>query len=126
MIWHSNLIARWMAFVLFVSALVMSVESAELADVQKISDETAVLRERKNIVLQTYQINAKACWQLFAVNDCLAKVQREKYQNLAPIEQLEIALNAKRRALKEAERLERLSDKSAPLQNSPHSIKVAP
>jgi len=126
MIWHSNLIARWMAFALFASAQVMSAESAELADVQKISDETAALRERKNIVLQTYQLNAKACWQLFAVNDCLAKAQREKYQSLAPIEQLEIALNAKRRAIKEAERLERLSDKSAPLQNTPHSIKAIP
>ena len=97
MIWHSTLISRWMAFVLFASAQVMSAESAELVDVQNISDETAVLRERKNIVLQTYQINAKACW-----------------------------LNAKRRALKEAERLERLSDKSAPLQNPPHSIKAIP
>ena len=126
MIWHSTFISRWMAFVLFASAQVMSAESAELVDVQNISDETAVLRERKNIVLQTYQINAKACWQLFAVNDCLAKAQREKYQSLAPIEQLEIALNAKRRALKEAERLERLSDKSAPLQNQPHSIKAIP
>jgi hypothetical protein len=126
MIWHSNLIARWMAFVFFASAQILSAQPAAIDDLQKISEETIVLKEKKSIVLQTYQRNAKACWQLFAVNDCLAKAQREKYQSLAPIEQLEIELNAKRRALKEAERLERLNEKSSAQQNSPHSIKAIP
>jgi hypothetical protein len=42
----------------------------------------------------------------------LAKARRDKYQRLAPIEQLEIILNAKRRELKEADRIQRLNEKS--------------
>jgi hypothetical protein len=56
----------------------------------------------------------------------LAKAKREKYLGLAPLEQLEIELNTKRRALKEQERLQRLSDKSNPSQSPSPSIKAAP
>jgi hypothetical protein len=42
----------------------------------------------------------------------LAKARQIKYQNLAPLNQREIALNTRQRALKEAERQQRLSDKA--------------
>ena len=68
----------------------------------------------KKIVLDQFQTASKACWQEFAVNDCLAKARRIKYQQLAPLDQREVVLNAKQRELKERERQQRLMDKAPP------------
>jgi hypothetical protein len=72
----------------------------------------------KKIVLDQFQIESKACWQVFAVNDCLAKARRLKYQQLAPLDQREVVLNAKHRELKERERQQRLLDKAPPKASS--------
>ena len=98
--------------------VIASDKSATLI-LNKIAEETAAVNESKNLVLQAYQLEAKSCWQLFAVNDCLAKAKREKYLRLAPLEKLEIALNAKRREIKEADRMFRLNDKSSKLLSPP-------
>ncbi|MCX7265846.1 MAG: hypothetical protein ACOYL0_13250 [Limnohabitans sp.] len=68
---------------------------------------------RKQIVLQFEQAS-KACWRVFWVNDCLAKARSVRYQSLAPIQELEQKLRREERAIKEAERLQRLSEKSPP------------
>jgi hypothetical protein len=103
--------------VMFASVQVFASEKSAPLILNKIAEETAALNESKNLVLQAYQLEVKSCWQLFAVNDCLAKAKREKYISLAPIEKREIELNAKRREIKEADRLLRLNDKSSNLQN---------
>ena len=48
------------------------------------------------------------------MNDCLAKARSVRYQSLAPIQELEQKLRREERAIKEAERLQRLSEKSPP------------
>ncbi len=111
---------------MFTSFQVMASDKSTPMSPKNIADETAALNEAKNQVLLRYQNEAKACWQLFAVNDCLAKAKREKYQRLAPIEQLEISLNTQRRALKEADRIQRLNDKPAASEGSPQSVKATP
>lgn len=99
------------AFILGSTQALASEPNAAI-ELNKIADETSALIDQKAQVLQIYQSDVKACWQNFAVNDCLAKATRDKYQRLAPIEQLEIILNAKRRELKEADRIQRLNEKS--------------
>lgn len=126
MILHFKLPAAVLISACAVSFQVVASESNAAADLKMIADETQALNDQKNQVLQTYQVEAKACWQHFAVNDCLAKVRREKYQRLAPLEQLEIVLNAKRRAIKEAERLHRLNEKTALDSQTNNSSKVTP
>jgi hypothetical protein len=126
MIWLFKLIASTTALVYLSSFQAMAADTPESTALQKISEETAVLNEKKSKVMNNYQIDVKACWQIFSVNDCLAKAKREKYLGLAPLEQLEIELNTKRRALKEQERLQRLSNKSNPSQSPTPFIKAAP
>ena len=77
-----------------------------------IEAQRMVLAEEKKKVFDQFQDNAKACWQKFAVNDCLAKARQQKYQSLNPLDQREIELNTRQRALKEIERRLRLSDKA--------------
>ena len=111
---------------LIVSGQASGAESSFALELKKIADETNDLNVQKSQVLQTFQVETKACWQNFAVNDCLAKVRREKYQRLAPLEQQEIALNAKRRTLKEADRQQRLNEKSNAESAPINATKVSP
>jgi hypothetical protein len=76
-----------------------------------IEAQRLVLAEEKKKVFEQFQANSKACWQKFAVNDCLSNVRQQKYQSLRPLDQREIELNTRQRALKEIERRQRLSDK---------------
>jgi hypothetical protein len=76
-----------------------------------IEAQRLVLAEEKKKVFDQFQANSKACWQKFAVNDCLSNVRQQKYQSLRPLDQREIELNTRQRALKEIERRQRLSDK---------------
>ncbi len=114
------------ACVLIASVPAIAADAANVVSLKKIAEETAALNSKKEIIFQKYQTDAKSCWQLFAVNDCLAKAKRQKYQALAPLEQLESVLNAKRRELKEADRVQRLMDKTQSPLNASDAIKVSP
>ncbi|MDE3232552.1 MAG: hypothetical protein KGN99_04530 [Pseudomonadota bacterium] len=92
-----------------VCAQSVNVTAPELGDIQT---QRAVIEQEKKQVLDQFQSTSKACWQKFAVNDCLAFARRQKYQALAPLDQREIQLNAKERELKELDRQQRLSDKA--------------
>jgi hypothetical protein len=110
---------------MFASVQVFASEKSAPLILNKIAEETAALNESKNLVLQAYQLEVKSCWQLFAVNDCLAKAKRQKYLSLAPLEKREIELSAKRREIKEADRILRLSDKSSNLQSPPNTTNAS-
>lgn len=122
----SKSLACLTVFVFMASVPAIAADAVNVMSLKKIAEETAALNSKKEIVFQKYQTDAKSCWQLFAVNDCLAKAKRQKYQALAPLEQLESALNAKRRELKEADRVQRLMDKSQSPLNASDAIKVSP
>ncbi len=77
-----------------------------------ISAQRLAIEADKKTVLDQFQVASQSCWQEFAVNDCLSKARRLKYQQLAPLDQREVALNAKQRELKELERQQRLMGKA--------------
>jgi hypothetical protein len=110
---------------MFASVQAIASDKSEPLMLNKIAKETAALNESKNLVLQAYQLEVKSCWQLFAVNDCLAKAKREKYLRLAPLEKREIEISAKRREIKDADRLLRLNDKSSNLQGPPNATNAS-
>jgi hypothetical protein len=110
---------------MFASVQAIASDKSEPLMLNKITEETAALNESKNLVLQAYQLEVKSCWQLFAVNDCLAKAKRQKYLSLAPLEKREIELSAKRREIKEADRRLRLNDKSSNPQSPPNATNAS-
>ena len=105
-------LATFIGLVMITSFHAMAADLSAPMSLKRMADETAALNEAKNLVLQRYQNEVKSCWQLFAVNDCLFKARQQKYQSLNPLDQREIDLNIRQRALKELERQQRLSDKS--------------
>jgi len=86
--------------------------ATSLETLTTIEAQRQLLAQDKKIIFDQFQTASKLCWQKFAVNDCLANVRREKYQQLAPLDAREIELNARQRELKEFERQQRLSDKA--------------
>ena len=81
-------------------------------EMKAISAQRMVLAEEKKVIMDHFQEASKACWKQFAVNDCLFKAKQQKYQALSPLDQREIALNARQRVLKESERQQRILGKS--------------
>ena len=83
-------------------------------------DVPADLRQQREVLAQTraqvnaqHDLQAQACWQKFAVNDCLSAVRKSRRAQLDPIHQQELALNAQERAWRTRQLEERLQDKAA-------------
>ena len=102
---------------LIISAQAETPNLAAHSEANLIEAQRMALAVEKKKVFDQFEANAKACWQKFAVNDCLAKVRQQKYQSLSPLDQREIDLNTRQRALKESERRLRLSDKAVESSN---------
>ena len=92
-------------------AMAESANSMQLPETKAIAQQRNALAEEKKVILDHFHEASKACWKQFAVNDCLFKAKQQKYQTLSPLDQREIALNARPRVLKELERQQRISDK---------------
>jgi len=92
-------------------AMAQSENSMLLPEIETIAEQRTSLAVEKKIILDHFQETSKACWKQFAVNDCLFKAKQQKYQTLSPLDQREIALNARQRVLKELERQQRISGK---------------
>jgi hypothetical protein len=69
------------------------------------------LTQERAQVSAVHDILARACWQKFAVNDCLATVRKSKRKQLDPVRQKELELNAQERAWRTLQRDERLQNK---------------
>ncbi|MBD8050983.1 hypothetical protein [Limnohabitans radicicola] len=80
------------------------------AEIRQQRDALAQERSRIN---QSHELQATACWQKFAVNDCLAAVRKSKRAQLDPIHQKELAINAQERAWRTRQRDERLQNKAS-------------
>ena len=93
-------------------AMAQSENSMQLPETKAIAQQRIALAEEKKVILDHFHEASKACWKQFAVNDCLFKAKQLKYQTLSPLDQREIALNARQRVLKELERQQRISDKT--------------
>jgi len=93
-------------------AMSQTENSIQLPDTEAIAQQRIALAEEKKVILNHFHEASKACWKQFAVNDCLFKAKQQKYQTLSPLDQREIALNARQRVLKELERQQRISDKT--------------
>jgi len=93
-------------------AMAQSANSMQLPETEAIAQQRIALAEEKKVILDHFHEASKACWKQFAVNDCLFKAKQQKYQTLSPLDQREIALNARQRVLKELERQQRISDKT--------------
>lgn len=91
-------------------AWAQTLEERDLA----IAQERAQLARQREQVQQDYDHAAKACWQRFAVNDCLAKARQARRTQSEPLRQRELELNALYRALREERRQLRLQDAGAP------------
>jgi len=99
-----------------VSAFAQVKSESSISQSISISQQLITLNLEKKQVLDNFEESSRACWQIFAVNDCLAKARQLKYQRLAPLDQREYELNSQQRAMREFERRKRLADKE-PLQN---------
>ena len=104
--------ARWLLFGCCMGAGAWA-QTLDQRD-QAIAQERAQLTRQREQVQQDYERTAKACWQRFAVNDCLSQARLTRRAKTEPLRQRELELNALQRALREERRQLRLQDADAP------------
>jgi colicin import membrane protein len=78
---------------------------------QEIARKKTQLSQAMADIELRHQQAAHACWQRFAVNDCLILVRREKRSQLEPLRQQLLQLDAAERQLRLQSREKRLQDK---------------
>ena len=74
------------------------------------------LQGQRQAIESEHDERARACWQRFAVNDCLREVRRSRYAALDPLRPLELELNAQERDWRTRQRDERLRNKQEAVQ----------
>ena len=78
---------------------------------ERIALERQMLDVQRTRIEQSHDEQARACWQKFAVNDCLREVRRSRRAALDPLREQELLLNAQDRAWRTQQRDQRLMDK---------------
>jgi colicin import membrane protein len=82
--------------------------------------ETSIGQERQRIqtlreqLAPRFNADETACYQRFAVNDCLTQVRRLKREAIADLRRQEVTLNQQEAKRKGAEQLSRLEDRAKP------------
>jgi hypothetical protein len=79
---------------------------------KQLAEQRSKLEQERSALLSKYDAQERACWQRFAVNDCLRSVRRAKRADIQPIDEAEWALAGQQRALVQAQRRARLAEKS--------------
>ena len=79
----------------------------------RIAAERERLQQQRQAIEQADLERKRACWQRFAVNDCLREVRRQRYAALDPVRSRELELNAQERAWRTQQREERLRGKQS-------------
>lgn len=77
----------------------------------RIAAAREALSRQKQSIEAEHDERQRACWQRFAVNDCLREVRRSRHAALDPLRPLELALNEQERAWRTQQREERLRGK---------------
>lgn len=81
--------------------------------------ERQALAAQKAAILQAEAAQQVLCWQKFAVNACLTAARRARRQDLEPLRQQELALNAQERLWRTEQREQRLQGKQSGLERTP-------
>lgn len=76
------------------------------------------IARQREAVMAVYQEEAKACWQIFAVNACLSDARKNRRAALEPLRQQDLRLNEQERQWRTEQRNLRLEGKQ-PVNGNP-------
>jgi hypothetical protein len=69
------------------------------------------ITHQRSAVMLSFQQDATACWQKFAVNDCLQEARHRRRLALEPLRQQDLRLNQDERSWRSGQRAQRLEGK---------------
>jgi hypothetical protein len=77
------------------------------------------IAQDRQVVMRTYEQAAKACWQKFAVNQCLSEARKTRRAALEPLRQNDLILNTQERLWRTEQRDLRLQGKQSEKHSQP-------
>ncbi len=99
--------------------------AAQNQQAEEASERARIASERTRIEAEFEQAN-KACYQKFAVNDCIADARAKRRELLADLRRQELVLNDADRRRRSSERLEEIEKKTADRRAAQASAPVPP
>lgn len=102
------------ALALVVLAATGHAQPVEAGKEMSLQAQRARLEESRNQEEARFTAESVACYQRFAVTDCLNKAKTRHYASMAVLRRQEVSLNDAERQLKAAEQLSRIEEKSSP------------
>lgn len=101
--------ALWVGWVAWASTGVFA--QALWAEPETIRLQRQEIALQRDAVMASYQQNMTACWQKFAVNDCLRQARQLRRSALEPLHQQDLRLNEQERLWRAEQRTQRLESK---------------
>ena len=77
------------------------------------------IAKQRGLIMATYEDDAKACWQKFAVNACLSDARKKRRASLEPLRQQDLLVNVQEREWRVEQRNLRLEGKQPENRNAP-------
>lgn len=102
------------AMVFIMLAATGHAQPAETGDEMSLEFQRSRLEESRSQEEARFIAESAACYQRFAVTDCLNKVKTRHYAVMSVLRRQEVSLNDAERQLKAAEQLSRIEEKSSP------------
>ena len=99
-------------FTFFLAAGLALPAAAQNQQAEEAAERARIASERTRIEAEFEQAN-KACYQKFAVNDCIADARAKRREVLADLRRQELVLNDADRRRRSSERLEEIEKKTA-------------
>jgi colicin import membrane protein len=99
-------------FAFFLAAGLALPAAAQNQQAEEAAERARIASERTRIEAEFEQAN-KACYQKFAVNDCIADARAKRREVLADLRRQELVLNDADRRRRSSERLEEIEKKTA-------------
>jgi colicin import membrane protein len=102
------------AVIIFMMLPAGHAQQVEAGDEMSLESQRDRLDEKRSQEEARFTAESAACYQRFAVTDCLLKVKTRHYAAMAVLKRQEVALNDAERQIKAAEQLSRIEEKSSP------------
>jgi hypothetical protein len=99
-----------LAFFFTLTSTLLSAQSL-VGEPEFIRVQREAIAQDRQAVMTAFTQNAKACWQKFAVNDCLRDARKTRRAALEPLRQQDLVLNTQERLWRTEQRDLRLQGK---------------
>jgi hypothetical protein len=113
-----HLVLATLTFLSLLTSTLLCAQSL-LGEPEFVRVQREAIEQDRQVIMSSYEQAAKACWQKFAVNNCLSDARKARRAALEPLRQKDLVLNTQERLWRTEQRDLRLEGKQPENRNTP-------